>query len=141
MGFSISASTAIIGVAILMTLEVSMGTVIPVLTDLDESYDDMRQRTLDELQTSIVISNITVQANASLHDLSIKVDNTGSTVIDSNYVHVLIDGVLSSFTSSESYWFPEQLVTLSVYGVSGSGSKIVKVVTNNGISDYKSYIA
>ena len=52
------------------------------------------------------------------------------------YVHVLIDGVLTSFTSSSSYWFPEQTITLSVFGVSGSGVKIVKVIANNGISDY-----
>ena len=139
MGFSISATTAIIGVAFIMVLEVSMGTIIPVLTEVDESFNDMRQRAIDQLQTNVVINNITVQANASLHDLEIKIKNSGSTVIDKSFITLLINGSLSSFTCSSDYLFPESEYSLFVYGVSGSGSIKVKIITKNGISDYDTY--
>ncbi len=139
MGFSVSASAAIIAVALIMVLEVSMGTILPILTELDESYDALRKRAVDELQTAINIENITVESNASFHDITITVKNTGSTVIESGYVHVLINGTLTSFICDDDYWFPESHYTLSVDGISGSGDQQVKVVTNNGISTYASY--
>lgn len=139
MGFSVSASAAIIAVALIMVLEVSMGTIFPILTELDESYDALRKRAVDELQTAINIENITVESNASFHDITITVKNTGSTVIESGYVHVLINGTLTSFICDDDYWFPESHYTLSVDDISGSGDQQVKVVTNNGISNYASY--
>ncbi|MDG6219051.1 MAG: hypothetical protein QCI00_06385 [Candidatus Thermoplasmatota archaeon] len=140
MGFSISASMGILAVALIMVLEISMGALFPVITELDESYDALRKRAVDELQTSVTIENITVESNNSLHDVTITVKNTGSTVIDIRYVNVLINGLLQSFTSDDSYWFPESNYTLSVYGVTGSGLQQVKVIANNGISCYASYL-
>jgi archaellum component FlaF (FlaF/FlaG flagellin family) len=139
MGFSVSASAAILAVSLIMVLEVSMGTILPILTELDESYDALRKRAVDELQTAINIENITVESNASLHDVTIMVKNTGATVIESIHVHVLINGTLTSFICDDDYWFPESHYTLSVDGISGSGDRQVKVVTNNGISSYASY--
>ena len=139
MGFSISAASAIIGVAVVMIIEVSVGTVIPVFTDLNDSYNDMRQRSFDELQTDIVIQNITVQTHASLHDILISVSNSGSTVIETKYIDVLVNGTLTSFTCADNYWFPEGTYTISLTNLTGSGNKKVKVVTENGISDYDTY--
>lgn len=139
MGFSISASMGILAVAVIMVLEISMGAFFPVLTGIDESYDALRKRAVDELQTALTIENITVGSNNSLHDVTITVKNTGATVINTRYVNVLINGLLRSFAQEESYWFPESYYTFSVYGVSGSGLQQVKVVANNGISCYGSY--
>lgn len=141
MGFSISASMAVLAVALIMILEISMGTVFPILTELDESHDALRKRAVDELQTAITIENTTVESNNSLHDVTITVKNTGSTVIQTRYVHVLINGSLQLFTADDAYWFPESSYSLSVYGISGSGRQQVKVITNNGISCYTSYLA
>lgn len=139
MGFSISATVAIIGVSLIMILEVSLGTMIPVFTDINESYDEMKQRTINQIQTEIEIQNITVYANNSLHDLSILVKNTGSTVIEKSYVNILINGSLYSFDCTKNYWFPEGTYSLSIYGVPGSGSKKIKLISTNGISDYATY--
>ena len=122
-----------------MVLEVSMGTVLPVLSDVDESYDEMRNRAVDELQTDVEIDDITVQSNSSFHDIAINLTNKGSTVIDSSYVHCLVDGSIQGFTVNSQYFFPESSYSLSVNGLSGSGVHQVKVVTMNGISDYATY--
>ncbi|MBS3749302.1 MAG: hypothetical protein KGY67_06340 [Candidatus Thermoplasmatota archaeon] len=122
-----------------MVLEVSVGTVLPVLTDLDESYDKMRNRAVEELQTDIQINDMSTQANNSLHDLTINLTNSGSTVIETSYITVLIDGSNSVFAVDELYWFPESSYTISVNGISGSGVHQVKVITKNGICDYATY--
>ncbi|MBS3802183.1 MAG: hypothetical protein KGY65_05480 [Candidatus Thermoplasmatota archaeon] len=122
-----------------MVLEVSVGTVLPVLTDLDESYDKMRNRAVEELQTDIQINDMSTQANNSLHDLTINLTNSGSTVIETSYITVLIDGSNSVFAVDELYWFPESSYTMMVPGISGSGVHQVKVITKNGICDYATY--
>lgn len=138
-GFSISATAAIIGVSFLMILEISMGTLFPMFTDIDESYDNMRQRAIDELQTDIEIENISVQANSSLHDLTINLKNKGATTIEVSSVDLLVNGSLFPFSCNEEYWFPESNYTISVYGLSGSGLQQVKLIVFNGISDYGTY--
>ena len=140
MGFSISATAAIIGVAVIMVLEVSFATMFPIITDLDESYKEMSERAIESVQTKIEIQNITVQINGSLHDLSIQVKNSGSTVIENTYVDLLINGTISEFTTSEEYWFPESNYTILVNGVSGSGLQRIKLISKNGVSDYDTYV-
>ena len=62
MGFSVAATAAIIGVSIIMILEVSMGNVIPLYSDIQESYKEMKDRAIDELQTMSLI-NVTPKGN------------------------------------------------------------------------------
>ncbi len=140
LGFSISATAAIIGVAVIMVLEVTMATMFPMVTDLDESYKEMSKRAIENIQTEIEIQNITVQINGSLHDLSIQIKNSGSTVIENTYVDLLINGTLSEFITSEEFWFPESNYTILANGISGSGLQRVKLITKNGISDYDTYV-
>jgi archaellum component FlaF (FlaF/FlaG flagellin family) len=140
LGFSISATAAIIGVAVIMVLEVTMATMFPMVTNLDESYKEMSKRAIENIQTEIEIQNITVQINGSLHDLSIQIKNSGSTVIENANVDLLINGTLSEFITSEEFWFPESNYTIRANGISGSGLQRVKLITKNGISDYDTYV-
>jgi len=140
MGFSISAAAAVIGVSLLMIVEISLGTIIPLYVDIQESYDQMKDRAVDELQTSVTIANVNTTVNASGYDLNVTIRNSGSTVIDTRYVHVLIDGASVSFSCSSTYIHPENTNYILVHGLTGSGEKKVKVITQNGISCYDSYI-
>lgn len=139
MGFSVAATAAIIGVSILMIIEISMGNVIPMYSDIQESYKDLKDRAINELQTMVTIQNVNVSDNVTLYDLNITVKNSGSTVFDVEYMNVLIEGVPTSFSSSSSYIFPESTSYLNLYGLSGSGVKKVKLILKNGISCYESY--
>lgn len=140
MGFSISAAAAIIGVSVLMIVEISLGTLLPVYMDIQESYGDMRDRAVEELQTSIAITETNTTVNASGYDLNVTLENSGSTVVDTRYLHVLIDGVSVSFSCDHSYIYPENNVFILVNGLSGSGENKVKIITENGISCYDSYM-
>ena len=57
MGFSLVAAAAIIGVSIVMAIEIIVGTTIPTITDVHDSFDDMRDRAIDQVQTDINITN------------------------------------------------------------------------------------
>jgi len=139
MGFSTSAATAIIGVALLMSFQFIVADVIPTITDTHDSYDEMKDRTIDQIQTNINITDVITPSNASNYDLNATVENTGSTTLETAYFDVLIDGAKQTFTCTETYLFPESTAYFNVTNQAGSGSKTLKIITNNGISDYYEY--
>ena len=139
MGFSLSAATAIIGVAILMSFEVMVADVIPTITDTHDSYDEMKERAVDQIQTDINITSIRTSANASNYDLNITVENTGSITLETENFNILINGTKHTFTCSKKYLHPQNEVYFNVTNLPGSGNRRLKVVTNNGVSDYYEY--
>jgi archaellum component FlaF (FlaF/FlaG flagellin family) len=139
MGFSLSASTAIIGVALLISLELAIGNVIPTITDVNDSYKDLKDRALEQLQTDIEITKVTVTAYGLNWNHTIYVNNTGSTVLKASECHLLINGIQQDFNSSSVYIYPDSQVQFTVDDLPGSGIKRYKIITKNGISDYFTY--
>lgn len=136
MGFSLVAAAAIIGVSILMAIEIIVGTTVPTLTDVHDSFDDMRDRAIDQVQTDINITDVTSEANGSNYDINITVENTGCITLETTYFNILINGTDKEFTCSKSYLHPENEVYFNVSSLQGTGDRRLKVVTDNGISDY-----
>ena len=131
MGFSTVAATAIIGVSVVMAIEIIVGTTIPAITDIHDSYDEMRDRAIEQLQTDITIT----AAVWNNPNMEISVENTGSVTLNTSKFNILYNGVSKSFTCSISYHYPEQTVVFFVPEWADNG-EIIKVVTNNGLSDY-----
>lgn len=136
MGFSLVGAAAIIGVSILMGIEIIVSTTIPTLTDVHDAFDDMRDRAIAQVQTDINITDVSSEFNGSNYDINITVENTGSVTLETAFFNILINGTTNDFTCSKSYIHPENKVYFNVSSLSGSGIRRLKVVTNNGISDY-----
>ena len=136
MGFSLVAAAAIIGVSVLMAIEIMVGTTVPTLTDTYDSFDDMRDRAIDQIQTDINITDVTSDTNGSNYDINVTVENVGSISLETSYFNILVNGAEKQFTCSESYLHPEKEVYFNVSSLEGTGTRRLKVVTNNGISDY-----
>ena len=136
MGFSLVAAAAIIGVSILIALEVIVGTTVPTITNVHDSFDDMRDRAIDQVQTDINITDVTTEVNGSNHDINITLENIGSTTLKTSYFNILINGTDNPFTCSKTYIHPENEVYFNVSSLPGNGLRRLKVVTENGISDY-----
>ena len=136
MGFSLVAAAAIVGVSILMVIEIIVGTTIPTITDVHDTFDDMRDRVIDQIQTDINITDVTSETNGSNYDINVTVENIGSTTLETVYFNILINGTEKKFTCSKSYLHPENEVFFNVSSLQGTGLRRLKVVTNNGISDY-----
>ena len=78
MGFSLSASFAVIGVSILISIEILTGSLIPTITDIDDSYNEMIDRGISKIQTDINITEVNTSTNGSNYDYNITVENSGS---------------------------------------------------------------
>ena len=78
MGFSLVAAFAVIGVSILIAIEIFIGGLLPAITDIDDSYNDMVDRTVDRVQTDINITGVSVSVNGSNYDHNITLENTPS---------------------------------------------------------------
>lgn len=136
MGFSLSASFAVIGVSILISIEILTGSLIPTITDIDDSYNEMIDRGINKIQTDINITEVNTSTNGSNYDYNITVENSGSVSLEAEDFNILIDGFLQWFSCSEVYLYPENSAYFLVKNVTGSGLKRLKIITDNGISDY-----
>jgi len=139
MGLSVAAAAAIIGVSTLVAMGTLTGDLLPVTTDIYDSYKEMKNRYVDQIQTDIIISGVTNSSNGTDYNINITVENTGSTNLETRHFNILINGESQEFICSSSYLFPEDVAYFNVNFIS-SGSKKLKVVTNNGISDYYEYV-
>ena len=139
MGLSLAAAAAIIGVSTLVAIGTLTGNLLPTTTDIYDSYKEMKNRYVDQIQTDIIISGVTNSSSGANYDINITVENTGSTNLETRHFNILINGENQEFTCSSSYLFPEEEIYFNNTGIS-SGSKKLKVVTNNGISDYYEYV-
>jgi len=140
MGLSLSAAAAIIGVSILISIEIMVGTTIPTMTDTYESYDNMKDRSIDRFQTDINITTITAWANGTNYDLNFTVDNIGSVTLKSSYFNILVNGTSQNFEIEKAYLYPEKQVWFNVTNLpGGAGNHRVKAITGNGISDYETF--
>lgn len=140
MGFSLVAAFVVIGVSILIAIEIFTGSLLPAITDVDESYDDLLDRTVEMAQTDINISSVSTSAYGLNYNHSITLKNTGSITLNTSDFTILIDGVTQQFICPDSYLYPEKETYLNVSNLPGDGNKRLKVISENGISDYYEYI-
>lgn len=139
MGLSLSAATAIICVSLFLAIEITMGSVFPTISDINDSYSQLKDRAIEQVQSDISIIKIVNTTNNSNYDLNITVNNTGSTALKTSGFNILINGTDKNFVASDTYIYPEEQVYFNLYNLPGNGKQRLKVVTNNGISDYDEY--
>ena len=124
-----------------MVFEILAGNLLPAVTNYNDSYDEMKDRIINQVQTDISITNVDTSINGSNYDLNVTVENTGGVTLKTSDFNLLINGTSHSFTCTNSYLYIDSSVYFNVTNLPGSGDRRLKVVTNNGISDYESYIA
>ncbi len=139
MGFSLAAAAAIIGVSTLIVIGTAVENILPAMTDTNDAYNDMKDRAIGQVQTDINITSVITPSNGSNYDLNFTVDNTGSVILETSYFNILINGTAQQFTCTGSYLYPENEVYFNVTNLPGTGTRILKVITDNGISDYYEY--
>jgi archaellum component FlaF (FlaF/FlaG flagellin family) len=136
MGFSLIASAAILGVTLFMAVEIITSDLLPTIEEINTSYDDMKERIKDQVQTDINITTVSRSPNGMNYNYNISLQNTGSTSLKTADFTILINGITYQFTCSHSYIHPENTVYFNVQNITGDGMKRMKVISNNGIADY-----
>ena len=92
MGFSIVTATAMIGLSMLIVLESLFGVLVPVMTDIRDSNQEMQNRAIEQFQTNINITNVAITPNGSNFDINFTLENLGKFSLETDYFNVLIDG-------------------------------------------------
>ena len=102
MGLSLAAAAAIIGVSTLVAMGTLTSNLLPATTDIYDSYKEMKDRYVDQIQTDIIITGATNSSSGANYDINITVENTGSTNLETRHFNILINGENQKFTCSSS---------------------------------------
>lgn len=86
------------------------------------------------MQTDITITNITPAPSR----LNFSLKNTGRTTLNASALEIFVNGTMyDQYTLSGGYtWVSESSRNVSLYPVSYSSGDRIKIITENGISDY-----
>lgn len=135
MGFSVSASAAIIFLSAFMAFGMLYPAVANGYEQVTESHADATDRDLAQQNTAIQLSN-TSYADGNL---SVDVENAGTTALSVEATDVLVNNTYRSAVSSQvegdantDLWLPGETLTVTVSAASNDGR--VTVVTEHGVS-------
>ncbi|WP_407357242.1 hypothetical protein [Methanolobus sp. WCC5] len=109
---------------------------------IDDASAEQYRMQLSKLQTDIEIVESTADGFEGTYNLTVSLTNTGSESLRFDRMNVIVDGNLESYTYDNvaATWTPSETRNLTVTDLSGSGVHRVKVVTENGVSAYGSYL-
>ena len=131
MGFSVSATIAVLFIAFMGIGAVSFNMVSESFFSVQNALADRNKLMYDQLNTDIKILNHSDDGS----NLTLMAENTGSTVIEPVYLNALVDGKLVDATSDDTIWFPEETLNITMAVQTGEPHRI-KIVTGRGIADY-----
>ena len=135
MGFSVSASTAIIFAGLFL----ATGILYPAMDNGMERINDAQ---VDRDQAQLDLRNTDISITEAEAD-SITVRNTGSTSLTVSEVDLLVDGnyqprdsYSATADGSDNLWLPGETLTLNDFGDDNdlTANDRIKVVTEHGIS-------
>lgn len=142
MGFSVSGSVAIIFIGVLIAFGVMFPTIMDSSQQLGDARSEQSDRLLEQQNTEIIIQNATYDSGAN--ELTVNVTNNGTVSLDINETDFLVDGEYRVVGGTDSsidgdttteVWLPGEKLVVTITSVTSTPSR-VKVVTENGVSDY-----
>ena len=140
MGFSLSAAFAIIGVSLFVAIEIFSSQFFPLINDYEDSNTEFIYRNKNIIETSINITKVNYTSNLTNYDFNITIENTGNTVLNANEINILINGNFEEFQYLDNYILPLIQSNFIIYNLNYSGNVRIKVITGNGVEDYKNII-
>jgi archaellum component FlaF (FlaF/FlaG flagellin family) len=138
-GLSVSASFAILTVALFIGAAALIEAMDYTLRTMESGVDEKVNRVVDSARTKFTILNATLNGTA----LSLNLTNTGSTVLTVKGVSVLVNGtyVEQDRTNAtvegkqSNIWSPNERLMLEL-NITAAKDQRVKVVTGNLVSQY-----
>lgn len=148
MGFSVSASAALVFAGLLIAFGMWHTAASNSFEQVSEARSDRADATLDEKNTAIVIDEATYTTGTPTGTLTVNATNEGSTALSLNHTDLLIDNAYRSgwqggatvnadTVDSESetdLWLPGETVTIEVE-VEVEEPDRVKLATEFGVAD------
>lgn len=141
MGFSLIAAAAILGFTLFMGVEIIVSDLLPAIEEINTSYAEMNERTQEQLHTRINITLVERVLNGTDYEYTISVQNTGSTTLRATDFMILINGSHYDYLVTRQYLYPDNTMDFQIVNQVDGGVIRIKVITNNGISDYYTFSA
>ncbi len=139
------AETSVV-IALIFSVFLILGTITYSSVDYSKNLVKNAQNDQDtmkknKIQTDITIKNVSFSNNTGDVYLNITLQNTGKITLNASSLEIFVNGnYYSSYNLSMTgnTWTPKNTTNISIYPVNyttNTGGRI-KVVTENGISDY-----
>lgn len=118
MGFSVSATMAIFFAAFLILFSILYSSMNDAFDAVSESFDEKYDYMNDRLETQITILDVSYHRDANTMD--IRVQNTGSKVLDISKVDLVLEGALIGSMNktiqgkTTAVWLPQEVLTITV---------------------------
>jgi len=142
MGFSTTAAFAILFIAGLIALSVLSATVITEVREINTLMKARTKYDVDIRTSDFKIVNVTAQnVTSTTYNLTVIIENTGSTTFNCTEFTLLVDGNIIDFTSNVTLLYPLQYAKFynsSLPGTVGSTHRL-KIVSDNGIEKYATF--
>ncbi len=143
MGFSTTAGFALLFIAGLIAFGVVATVTINEVKELNKIVK-LRNKEEIELKTSdFKIVNVTaVNVTLTEYNLTVIIENTGSTTFDCTKFTLLVDGKLINATCNVSKLYPLEYAEFKAGNLPGTvgSSHRLKVVSDNGIERYATFV-
>ncbi len=148
MGVSVSASTAVLLVAAMISFGVVYSAEDSAQDALMQAQQSMTDRQQDMLATAMQINLVySVYNDTNVFQYSnITVENTGNTVIEMAHLRLMVNGQFVGFSYtilpsiSSALWMPGEMVVLQISDeLRLDESNRIKVIAGNGVSDLMVY--
>lgn len=150
MGFSVSASTAIIFIAAFMSVGIVYTSAYNGFEQVQGATTAQQEAALDVQNTAVNITTVTHDAGATPDYVTVTVENTGSTALVVNDTDVLLNGTYQSTFESRTVtndtgativagsggtdlWLPGEQVTFTIRRTMSQPIH-VKIVTGPGVA-------
>lgn len=149
MGFSVSASWAVVLVAAFASVGMLYTSAYNGFEDVSDATTDQQELGLETQNSDIAVRNVTHDTSGTTDYVNVTVENTGSETLHVSQTSILLNGTVR--TSSISYtvstidgtrqagesgtdlWLPAENLTISVHQDIEKPFR-VKIVTDNGVS-------
>ena len=150
MGFAVSGATVVVFIGLLISASVLYGTVWESYESIDDARQITSEQQLDRQNTDVDVTFVDAGTD-NLGDLTVDVENTGSTTLTVGETNVVVDNHIVTSDlgtravdgdTSTDLWQPGETLRVTVTraeldALLGSGVPVerVKVVSDAGVSD------
>ena len=143
MGFSTTAGFVLLFIAGL----IAFGVVTTVVTSEIKEIDKIiKLKNKEELELRIsdfkIVKVIAINVTITTYNLTVIINNTGSTTFDCTKFTLLVDGIVINATCNVSKLYPLEYAEFTAENLNGAvgSSHRLKVISDNGIERYATFV-
>ncbi|ADC65610.1 flagellin [Ferroglobus placidus DSM 10642] len=141
MGFSTTAAFVILFILSLAIVGVAYSTFYSQIKDYVYQLKEEREKAVEKANTKLSIVSISAVGSATTHNLTMVVENTGTTTLNVSKFDLLVDGSLVDFAYNRTVLYPETTVEITSSNLAGGTNTThrLKLVADNGYAIYATY--